>query len=352
VDGTNNSDSITVSTNSTGSRYTVNINGTAQNFKAASVTRIVIDGRDGSDKIRYNEKASRIAVKTVIDGGIGNDRITGSTRNDTIRGGAGRDFILGGKGNEKIEGGDDDDTIFGDAGNDRLFGQGGDDLMGGDDEGTFLIVGRSIPKQITGNDSLDGGDGNDWLMGGVRYEVGAGSVTHQFDDDDTDTMTGGAGADIMDVRGSDDVTTDHNAGQGDTRPNRDLRSFLDEPGHPHALLRIRIRNDDGSLSNVLVPASLGIHGTTADDLDAVHTHDATGRIHFESDDEQPYRIVEILENWGISFDSRSFGRNIRTSGSPITVKVKHENDTSETLTLNELKTYEIEDEDIITITIG
>src|SRR5688572_20638521 len=60
VTGTNNNDTITVSMNKSGSRYTVDINGDAQNFNSGAVNLIRIDGRDGNDKIRFNEKARRI----------------------------------------------------------------------------------------------------------------------------------------------------------------------------------------------------------------------------------------------------------------------------------------------------
>ncbi|NQU22486.1 MAG: hypothetical protein HQ567_14510 [Candidatus Nealsonbacteria bacterium] len=67
-----------------------------------------------------------------------------------IFGGNGDDTIDGGNGDDLLFGGDGGDTIDGGPGDDALFGDAGDDLLHGDD----------------GNDSLDGGGQTDLLAGG------------------------------------------------------------------------------------------------------------------------------------------------------------------------------------------
>jgi Ca2+-binding RTX toxin-like protein len=56
-----------------------------------------------------------------VDGGAGNDTITGTKNADKLNGGAGNDVIHGGSGNDTVTGDAGADKLFGDAGNDMLF---------------------------------------------------------------------------------------------------------------------------------------------------------------------------------------------------------------------------------------
>ena len=81
------------------------------------------------------------ATANQIDGGLGNDTLSGRGGNDGLTGGAGNDVIYGGDGA---------DWLVADAGADRLIGDAGADvLIGGD-----------------GIDTLEGGGGTDTLFGG------------------------------------------------------------------------------------------------------------------------------------------------------------------------------------------
>src|SRR5262245_29214895 len=93
-----------------------------------------------------------------IDGGGGNDTITGSAVADTILGNLGNDVLAGGAGNDTLDGGEGADWLKG--------GLGADTLIGG-----------------AGSDTLDGGAGSD------TYQVGLG---HGFD---TYADTGASGTD-------------------------------------------------------------------------------------------------------------------------------------------------------------
>ena len=77
-----------------------------------------------------------------VDGGGGNDAITGSNFADDLRGGAGNDTLSGLAG---------DDTLTGGAGNDALSGGDGDD--------TFAVTGTEAQ-----GDSFDGGSGSDAIL--------------------------------------------------------------------------------------------------------------------------------------------------------------------------------------------
>jgi len=127
-----------------------------------------------------------------INGGDGNDRITGNIGDDILYGDAGDDNITGGKGdddlyggtgNDKLYGQDGDDDLDGGAGNDLLDGGNGDDYLDGGDGDDTLLGGP-------GNDLLDGGNGNDELIGGAGNDM-------LFGGDGNDSLNGGAGNDVL-----------------------------------------------------------------------------------------------------------------------------------------------------------
>ncbi|MEQ1598054.1 MAG: hypothetical protein ABL880_01680 [Methylotenera sp.] len=125
-----------------------------------------------------------------LNGGVGNDTISGGGGFDSINGNDGDDLLIGGpeadaihgdNGNDTIYGGDFLDNLYGDAGDDVIYGEarmdnlyggtGNDSLFGGDD------VDSIDPGD--GNDLVDGGDGNDGI----------------FTSNGIDTLTGGGGGD-------------------------------------------------------------------------------------------------------------------------------------------------------------
>jgi Ca2+-binding RTX toxin-like protein len=89
----------------------------------------------------------------IINGGAGDDTITGSAFDDKIDGGAGEDTIHGGSGDDIVEGGPGSDPhLSGHDGDDVINGGPGDDnLLGGDD-----------------TDVCNGGPGNDTDGGGCE----------------------------------------------------------------------------------------------------------------------------------------------------------------------------------------
>jgi Ca2+-binding RTX toxin-like protein len=63
--------------------------------------------------------------------GSGADTVQGGAGNDTITGGTGPELIQGGHGNDLIQGGTGPDTIYGGAGNDTITGGTGPDTIAG-----------------------------------------------------------------------------------------------------------------------------------------------------------------------------------------------------------------------------
>jgi Ca2+-binding RTX toxin-like protein len=244
----------------------------------ANTALIQIFGRAGNDELSLNE-ANGALPKANLFGEAGNDTLTGGSGADVLDGGpgsdtlfgkGGADSLLGGDGNDTLIGGDGDDQVFGEGGNDRMVWNPGDDtdlneggsgvdtveVNGGNGaevltttaNGTRVRFDRIDPApfsidigtsenlvlnanggndsfsatgnlaaliQITvdggagddtllgsnGNDVLLGGDGNDFIdgqQGNDTASLGAGDDTFQWDPGDgNDTVEGQAGNDTL-----------------------------------------------------------------------------------------------------------------------------------------------------------
>ena len=94
----------------------------------ANTRTIVVVGLDGNDTISLDEANGALPRATLI-GGSGDDTLTGGSGNDLLIGQAGNDQLLGKGGTDQLFGGGDNDTLTGGDGNDQAFGEAGDDLM-------------------------------------------------------------------------------------------------------------------------------------------------------------------------------------------------------------------------------
>lgn len=153
---------------------------TVQGDRLSSTAGLTVNGQAGS------ENPYTIDVAAVIDGGAGDDFISGGDLGNDLLGGAGNDTLVGGK---------LDDWLFGDDGNDVLFaGKAANTSFSATDlaaqaaavgvdggNGNYLYGGQ-------GNDRLYGSIGSDWLRGGGG----------------NDRLVGGAGGDILEGGSGDD----------------------------------------------------------------------------------------------------------------------------------------------------
>jgi Ca2+-binding RTX toxin-like protein len=95
-------------------------------------------------------------TSVTLNGGTGNDKLTGTDGGDQINGGGGEDTLSGGEGADLIKGGDDNDALKGENGDDRLVGdRGGDTLKGGAGDDAMVW------NNGDGSDTDEGEAGND-----------------------------------------------------------------------------------------------------------------------------------------------------------------------------------------------
>jgi Ca2+-binding RTX toxin-like protein len=213
---------------------------------------VVVNGGDGNDSLTVLAKSGEI-VTAALNGGSGDDLVTGSDTGDTLVGGDGNDRLVGARGGDDMSGGagndtlvwnngDGSDTIDGDAGNDvtevngnptlgdaftafllspgatrvtfqrtnlvpftldasserfQVNGLGGDDAFSaGPGVGALALV--SVDGGA-GADTVSGSEGPDLLLGGEGNDVlsGAGGDDRIVGDRGNDTMNGGAGDDTL-----------------------------------------------------------------------------------------------------------------------------------------------------------
>ncbi|WP_153785027.1 calcium-binding protein [Pseudomonas sp. EMN2] len=139
-------------------------------------------------------------------------------------------LLEGGEGNDRLLGGNKDDVIRGHAGHDELEGGKGDDiLLGG--KGSDVLDGGKGDDYLHGGDSADvliGDTGKDVLVGGKGDDLLEGGPG-------ADVLSGGRGADLfvfaklsdMGVGGQRDIVTDFKGVAGD---RIDLRGLAKSTG--------------------------------------------------------------------------------------------------------------------------
>ncbi|HEY5865194.1 MAG TPA: calcium-binding protein [Candidatus Tectomicrobia bacterium] len=251
---------ITVSRNAAGN---ILVNGGAVTVvggtpSVANTALVQSFGQGGNDRITLDQANGALpranlfggAGNDTLTGGAGNDMLFGQSGNDTLLGNGGFDFLFGGSENDTLTGGDADDQVFGESGNDRMIWNPGDDTdlnEGGIDTDTVEVNGGNGDEVFTatangtrvrfdrlnpapfsidigtsenlvlnangGNDSfsatgnlaaliqitVDGGAGNDTLLGSNGADVLLGGDGDDFIDGQqgNDTARMGAGNDTF-----------------------------------------------------------------------------------------------------------------------------------------------------------
>ncbi len=169
---------------------------------ASEVDRVVFDDGTVWGRSDLSLLATRIRADGLsLQGGLGNNRITGEDGNDWLGGSTGRDTLDGGAGRDTLAGGMGNDTYFVDQPDDwvdELEGQGKDVVYASvsyslpDNAETLVLTGSA---DLTGQgraqqgSGLMGNSGNNLLTGGTGSDTLAGGAG-------LDTLIGGAGGDF------------------------------------------------------------------------------------------------------------------------------------------------------------
>ncbi|NJK37004.1 MAG: calcium-binding protein [Oscillatoriales cyanobacterium SM2_3_0] len=181
-------DDLTVSNPTT----TSIISGT--NPQVVGLFRVTLSGGDGDDELTGGIGDFNEGGQNLLDGGAGDDVITGRASQDSLLGGAGDDFITTESvtgllvspgvssdavaavlfGDNILDGGDGNDTLLAGSQNDQMLGGAGDDSLAGpftamdggagDDTlagNLFTLAGATAEVEVT----LSGGDGDDLIQG-------------------------------------------------------------------------------------------------------------------------------------------------------------------------------------------
>ena len=125
----------------------------------ANTALIRVFGLGDNDVISLNEANGALpranlfggAGNDVLTGGSSGDQLFGQAGNDTLLGKGGTDLLFGGGENDTLTGGDADDQAFGQSGNDRMIWNPGDDTdlnEGGDGVDTVEVNGGNGAEQF------------------------------------------------------------------------------------------------------------------------------------------------------------------------------------------------------------
>jgi Ca2+-binding RTX toxin-like protein len=222
-----------------------------QTVPADGLIAVVVNGGGGNDSLAVLAKDTEIST-AALNGGTGDDVLTGSDTGDSLEGLDGNDRLVGAKGGDNMNGGAGNDTLVwnngdgtdfieGDAGNDTTEVNGSPTLgdtftiepngdrvkfrrtnlvgflldasterfqvngLGGDDSLT-ATPGTALPALTllsvdggVGADTVNGSDGPDLILGGEGTDIlsGGGGDDRIVGDRANDTLNGGAGDDTL-----------------------------------------------------------------------------------------------------------------------------------------------------------
>lgn len=199
IDGGADTETDTVSYAASSSAIEVTLNGSTQ-------VTVSVDGSNNDDRIKNVEN---------VEGGSGNDKITGDANDNVLTGNAGNDTLTGGAGNDILVGGAGADHIVGGTGIDTAS-------YASDTKGVVLDLSLSSPTaqggatgaesvgdKLSSIENVTGGSGHDTITGDANANVvvgGAGNDT-LIGGDGKDTLEGGEGDDtLIGGKGGDTVT--------------------------------------------------------------------------------------------------------------------------------------------------
>jgi Ca2+-binding RTX toxin-like protein len=246
----------------------ITVNGAPTTLQANDNAQIIVNAGGGNDTVDASTLAAANYAGLSINGGDGDDLLTGGADNDDLNGDAGDDRLIGSRGGDDVSGGDGNDTMVwnngdgtdvndGDAGNDEVEVNGAPTV--GDE---FIAKPGTQPGRVQFNRTNLGQFGIDFsaerltvngLGGGDIFApdpvapTGLAGLTSLTLNGGTgaDTLTGGDGADVVNGGDSGDIL---DGGAGDDRVVGDRGSDTHRGGEGDDVLVWN--NGDGSDDNV------------------------------------------------------------------------------------------------------
>jgi Ca2+-binding RTX toxin-like protein len=178
----------------------------------AGIKTINVTTGDRDDTIRLDAATIPGSITESLDGGSGNDTVTGADTPGTVSGGSGNDSVSGrgtlngGNGNDVLTGSPLADNLRGSNGKDTLDGGfGADDIAGGSNTDTLVYPGRANGVNVTigsGNNNDGGpedqtGNRRDSVRGDVEILFGTDLGDVLVGDRTSETLIGLAGDDFV-----------------------------------------------------------------------------------------------------------------------------------------------------------
>ena len=140
INGGNASETFTITANGSRVRFD-RVSPAPFSLDIGTTENLVLHAGGGDDVITAGNGLSSL-IQLTLDGGAGNDIITGGDGNDILIGGDGNDIITGGRGNDSAELGNGDDTFIWNP------GDGSDVVDGGAGTDTLQFNGANVSEKM------------------------------------------------------------------------------------------------------------------------------------------------------------------------------------------------------------
>jgi Ca2+-binding RTX toxin-like protein len=164
----------------------------------AGIKTVSVDTDARDDSIALDPATIPDTVTENLDGGGGNDQVSGGPGPGTLQGGSGNDTVMGGRLHQDIRGGSGRDLLDG--------GDGPDDIQGGSGTDTLVYTGdrrTTVVVSIGFGDFNDGGGedqgpgGRETVHGDVEVVIGTELDDILIGDGSSETLDGAAGNDTV-----------------------------------------------------------------------------------------------------------------------------------------------------------
>ena len=184
------------------------------------IRTIIVQTGDRADAITLDAATIPGTISETVDGGSGNDDVSGANTPGTVSGGSGNDnvhgrgTVNGGDGNDLLTGSPLADNLRGGSGTDNLDGGfGADDIAGGSQADTLAYSGRVNGVNVTvGSGNFNDGGPEDQT--GSRRDTVHDDVEVQFGTERNDVLVGDRTPETLVGLGGDDFEVGN--GGGDT----------------------------------------------------------------------------------------------------------------------------------------